>query len=769
MADRETAEVTAQANEKLAELSRLLRDANNGFTETNAGAAKLNAGFHLASQVAGGLTKAFTDGAAAMYRGEKGLKAFNSSVDAGADALIALAGALALLGGPVTLVAAGLTAVVAAGAKYVKASNEQSDNLYKAFQGLSRAGGVGADGLQSLYVDMQKLGLGVQDLDKMVELVSANSADLALLGGSVNEGRKQFSNIGKELDKYNVGLRNAGMTQDEINAASMGYLRLQSKIGLTQKKSADELAESTHKYLLEQDALTKLTGMNRKEQEDAREAIRSDEAFAAKLEQVRQSGPGGEERAQELENTYLMLLKTSKTAARGFADISSGNLQTEAAQQEMRVSQGESMRIAQAVADGQLKAAQGADAVAEAHTRTVNAMGVSQGLLRNYNKTFGNVAEDYALRSKLKAGGFEKEYDKIIAERKKQGVDDGKAQDSEQQLHSELEKTQQDSMKSTQDFVRYGVKPATEATAGFAKALNYVTKLLPGAGTAGQGAAKTPTAPAAAPTAPAAAPAAPAAPAAKPPAAAAPAAAAPAVPPTAPPTAPAPAPAAPSAAAPAAPSSATQQGTHPPPSGTPTAGERPNLSSISSKSGKSTMVNSEYAPRFQKLIDYLDGIGYNIYSLGGYVDRDVRGQPGVKSVHAKGGAIDINPATNPYGSQRITDMPEEIGQIAAGLGLGWGANWSSIKDAMHFSVAKNEGGELKLSDGGVATGPNSGYPATLHGTEAVIPLSNSQGNFVELFEVIAENSKTTTMLLEDLIKAQKNSVEVQEKILRVQT
>ena len=104
------------------------------------------------------------------------------------------------------------------------------------------------------------------------------------------------------------------------------------------------------------------------------------------------------------------------------------------------------------------------------------------------------------------------------------------------------------------------------------------------------------------------------------------------------------------------------------------------LASISSKSGKSAQVGAEYAPQFQKLVDYLDNAGYDIRSLGGYIDRDVRGKAGVKSVHAHGGAIDINPDTNPMGSTLVTDMPAEISAVAQGLGLGWGGNWKSSKE-----------------------------------------------------------------------------------------
>lgn len=710
MADRETAEIAGQLNEQLRELLKSQQHAKQGFTDTAASSAKLNAKFLLAQQALGGVAKAFTDGAAQMYKGEKGMKAFNSSVDAGADALIALAGALALLGGPVTLLAAGLTAAVAAGAKYVKAANEQSDNLYKAFQGLSRAGAVGSDGLQSLYVDMQKLGLGVQDLDTMISLVASNSKDLALLGGSVNEGRKQFANVGQQLDKFKLGLFNAGMTQEEINEASMGYLRLQSRIGQTQKRSAEELAESTHKYLLEQDALTKLTGMTRKEQEDAREEIRSQEMFAAKLEQLRQQGRTDE--AKALEDTYLVLRSTSKSAAQGFADISTGNLRTEAAQKEMRVSQGESMRVAQQISAGQLNAAQAADKVAEAHGRTADAMGATQGLIGNYNKTYGNLSEDIALRSKALSGGFSEAYKNIQADQKKQGVVDGKALDAEQQRQTELRKTQQESMKATQDFVRAGVEPATKATKAFGDALNFVTSKLPGAGAGGKVGG---------------------------------------------------APAAPGTTATPSTAGGGFFGFGAPGAAAPVRGQADlEKQGLRIKQGDVQAEGSTVSPKLLEIAKKIQGSLPDFAYFSGFNDKFHQERaPG--SGHTKGLAADFALASPPS-KERGQEIISMLKGLGASVVIDEYNNPSSRATAGHIHVQVPE-----FEVGGMATGPNSGYMAKLHGTEAVIPMNNDQGNFVELFEEMAENTQRTTMLLEELVRAQKSSVDVQQKILRVQT
>jgi hypothetical protein len=88
---------------------------------------------------------------------------------------------------------------------------------------------------------------------------------------------------------------------------------------------------------------------------------------------------------------------------------------------------------------------------------------------------------------------------------------------------------------------------------------------------------------------------------------------------------------------------------------------------------------------------------------------------------------------------------------------------------MHFSVAQHEGGDIKLSEGGVAVGPDSGYPATLHGQEAVIPLNNAGGNFVKLFESMADSNAKMVVMMDELVRAQKNGNDISNKMLRMQS
>ena len=140
------------------------------------------------------------------------------------------------------------------------------------------------------------------------------------------------------------------------------------------------------------------------------------------------------------------------------------------------------------------------------------------------------------------------------------------------------------------------------------------------------------------------------------------------------------------------------------------------LATITTSTGLSTQVAAAFQTNFQGFIDDLEATGYEIRSLGGYCKRQtVSG--GSFSVHASGGAIDINPPSpvfntwpNGFYSPRpanapMTDMPANTLELANRHGLGWGGAWRSIDDAMHFSAYKGEGGAFRFRKGFIPIGP----------------------------------------------------------------
>jgi hypothetical protein len=370
------ARLMEQVNAELIEFGEVTKNTQSKVFDANMkakfGVDNATKAITKSGEAVGHLAKAATEAAKSMYDNKKGASAFNSSVEHAGTAVQLFGVALMTLGGPIGLLVGGLAMLTGGVIKMGKVVNEQSDAIYKGFQDLSKSGGAAADGMSGLFGDIQKLGLGFQDLEGYTRLIADSNKELALFGGSVIKGRKQFADMGQAMAPFRESLFNAGMTQEEINEASMGYLKLQSRIGQSQNKTADELAMGARKYLIEQDALTKLTGMTRKEQEDAREEIRSQERFAATLAELRAKGQYDE--AESLEQTFLVLRSQSKEAAQGFADVSTGMLTTEAAQKSYLATQGESMRVSRMIQSGQLSAAQGAQLVAKAHGATAKSM-----------------------------------------------------------------------------------------------------------------------------------------------------------------------------------------------------------------------------------------------------------------------------------------------------------------------------------------------------------------------------------------------------------
>jgi putative chitinase len=128
------------------------------------------------------------------------------------------------------------------------------------------------------------------------------------------------------------------------------------------------------------------------------------------------------------------------------------------------------------------------------------------------------------------------------------------------------------------------------------------------------------------------------------------------------------------------------------------------------------VVAQQYANNFKGFVDELENSGYQIKSIGGYANRNIAGT-GQKSFHSLGVAIDINPSSNPhlFDGRTVTDMPSNVSALARKYGLGWGGDWNSSKDTMHFSMASKEGGSVAVDRSGVA--PLPGAPVTPGTTE----------------------------------------------------
>lgn len=754
----ELAELTQRVNDEMRRYGQLTRETAEDRTDAEMkaryGVENFTKATGKGADAVSSLSKAMGSAASAMFQGKKGAGAFNDSVDSMADAAKAASVALLLLGGPLGLVAAAVTASIAALGSYTKAANNMSDQLHKGYQGLAESGAAASDGMTGLFEDAKKLGISMSEISDYTGLIAANANSLALFSGTVFEGRKQFADMGKNMEKFREGLMNAGLSQTEINEGQMAYLRLQSRVGLSQNKTTKDLADGANKYLLEMDGLSKITGETRKGMEAQMEAARSEERFAAKLQELRSQGRVDE--ANELEKTNLILASQSKEAAQGFRDLSTGMITTEAAQKTNILTQGEAMRQADLMSKGLATAGEAATAIGTAAGKTANALTplAKAGAA-------GDVIGDYsgALRLSIAAqNNFAEQIKKAEQELAKQGATGGNAADAAVQAQTDLKLAQQAANKATERFVLAGIVPATnamtvlaKATTGSADALNKLFGIT-GGGSAGEseevkrekrkqsddelkvaeqakeaafkdasmfqkmgigrteqqqkaaeqlnkvyekrtqleidlaggydanGMPTTGVMSGSGPEAPLAAPETPAA-----------------VPKTAPGT--------PDAAPVKGPSTMSQSGL-----------EKAGLK-LRPSGGDIQKDNAEVSPKLVALAKKIQELIPNFDYFSGFNDQ-YHHTLDYASKHTEGMALDFALAKKPT----LAQGKEIVGNIKS-----MGAN--KVLDEYNKPSAASTGGHIhveipEFADGGIAQGPKSGYPATLHGTEAVIPLKN---------------------------------------------
>lgn len=124
-------------------------------------------------------------------------------------------------------------------------------------------------------------------LDGFRKIITANSADLALFGGSTNAGAQTFSRLSKQLqDNVQPRLARLGIGFEETSEYLAGYLSIQTRLGRAQTMTDAQLLAGTEEYILQLDRLARITGLNRREAEEAMKRQTLDKQFRAILQSM---------------------------------------------------------------------------------------------------------------------------------------------------------------------------------------------------------------------------------------------------------------------------------------------------------------------------------------------------------------------------------------------------------------------------------------------------------------------------------------------------
>ena len=300
----------------------------------------------------------------AMSKGVKGSAAFNDSVDATADvmttAVNAIGTALAfLLPGGVLIkgLVGGLTFLttnaIKSAAALQKAANEQGDALDKAYKSMSKSGATASDGMTGLFKDVNRMRLNVHQLDAMAATMAANAKEMTAMGGTVYKARKEYADLTENMKGFEKGMLMLGMSHEDQAEAIMGFMKIQSNLTQGQQKDYGQLRGAAKKYIEETEALARVTGMNRKEQESAQEKFMAQQRFGAKVQQLMDEN--------KVEEAMLLQSQMKKYAAKGemfaqaFADMTTGMITSDAAMKGNMSTQGKMLEEANAITEGRIK------------------------------------------------------------------------------------------------------------------------------------------------------------------------------------------------------------------------------------------------------------------------------------------------------------------------------------------------------------------------------------------------------------------------------
>ena len=463
------------------ETARKLEDAKTGISNF---AKKADQAADLTIKSFTSVASAGIEAAKAMHDGAKGNQAFNSSLDKmreGVEATGALLTAI-IPGGPV--IKAFIAAATLATGKMIdlqKVAGKMSDDLFKGFQGLSKSGAAAADGMTGLQAGMRKLGLGVQDVESYTRLIGESSKDLALFKGSVFAGRKAFEDIGQGMQQYNYQLRAAGMNQEDINAGAMGYLKLQTRLGQAQNMTTQQLADGAKKYLIEQDALTKLTGQSREQAEKQAQDALMEEAYAAKIRQLQLQGNfKAIEDLRKMNQVYAEF--GGPGMAKAFRANVTGMLTNADALRYNMGSNMEMMRTTQAVIANQMDYKDALNLTGKAFRQNVDALGTTLGQVEVYGDSFGSLYESNQFAFAADKN-FVKQMGEITEEQKNAGITGVQSAESLTDANIRLAKVQQAEMLKLQGITGKLMQEATDTSIKLATSTSAMStaydKLMP--------------------------------------------------------------------------------------------------------------------------------------------------------------------------------------------------------------------------------------------------------------------------------------------------
>jgi hypothetical protein len=269
---------------------------SESFDETNQNVGELGKRAGLASQEFTGLSQETY-----QFRNQfSKLSSIAENLVSGSGSLNSLLGSFGRLHGW-----AGLTATA------LKSIADFQETALKSYRDVSSAGVNFGGSLTDLRFAASQTYL---TLDQFTNVIKNNSTTLARMGGTVDEGARNFVQLSNSLIGGDVGSRlmALGYTTEEINNSMLSFINITGGRTEAELKNTEKLTQSTGEYLTELDLITQFTGVSRKKLEDDQKKAAESAAFQRKLASMSDA-----DRAK----TMAAYNQASATGVKGATDI----------------------------------------------------------------------------------------------------------------------------------------------------------------------------------------------------------------------------------------------------------------------------------------------------------------------------------------------------------------------------------------------------------------------------------------------------------------
>jgi hypothetical protein len=223
----------------------------------------------------------------------------------------------------------------------------------KAYRQAGQVGALGADGLRGLANQAIDAGLS---FSTFAGVINKTAPELVFALGNSADAARTLASTSKQMVPFRRGLLALGVTVEQQNELTAGYISLQARLNRGETRNAAALAQGSQNYIKNLTELSKLTGKNITElQKDIDERMKN-VRFAAATREVQRKlgGEAGKRAFDQINGVAQVLEKRAPAIAAGFADALGGNLGTDAARNFQQATGAAGMQIIEQLKKGQI-------------------------------------------------------------------------------------------------------------------------------------------------------------------------------------------------------------------------------------------------------------------------------------------------------------------------------------------------------------------------------------------------------------------------------